>query len=71
LLFVVVVVVVVVVVDVVVIFSLSLFIDPGLRLACGFTFQAMTRYSPDVMKRHLTKALPTAYFAMHEKKKTG
>ncbi|XP_031556184.1 proteasome adapter and scaffold protein ECM29-like [Actinia tenebrosa] len=43
--------------------------DPGLRMACGLTFQAMTRYSPDIMKRHLTKALPTAYFAMHEKKK--
>jgi len=44
--------------------------DEGLRLACGLTLQAMSRYSPDVMKRHTAKALPAVFFAMHEKKKT-
>jgi len=46
------------------------FSDEGLRLACGLTLQAMSRYSPDVMKRHTAKALPAVFFAMHEKKKT-
>ncbi|EDO42544.1 predicted protein, partial [Nematostella vectensis] len=45
--------------------------EAGLRLACGLTFQAITRYSPDVMRSHASKVLPTAYFAMHEDKKTG
>ena len=31
----------------------------------------MSRYSPDVMKRHTAKALPAVFFAMHEKKTTG
>lgn len=43
-------------------------LDEGLRLACGLTLQAMSRYSPDVMKRHTAKALPAVFFAMHEKK---
>ena len=46
-------------------------LDEGLRLACGLTLQAMSRYSPDVMKRHTAKALPAVFFAMHEKKTTG
>ncbi|XP_020604939.1 proteasome-associated protein ECM29 homolog [Orbicella faveolata] len=45
--------------------------DEGLRLACGLTLQAMSRYSPDVMKRHTAKALPAVFFAMHEKKTTA
>ena len=45
--------------------------DEDLRLACGLTLQAMSRYSPDVMKRHTAKALPAVFFAMHEKKTTG
>lgn len=45
--------------------------DEGLRLACGLTLQAMSRYSPDVMKRHTAKALPAVFFAMHEKKTAG
>ncbi|XP_048584699.1 proteasome adapter and scaffold protein ECM29 isoform X2 [Nematostella vectensis] len=45
--------------------------EAGFRLACGLTFQAITRYSPDVMRSHASKVLPTAYFAMHEDKKTG
>ena len=48
-----------------------LLLDEGLRLACGLTLQAMSRYSPDVMKRHTAKALPAVFFAMHEKKTTG
>ena len=50
--------------------SLNCFSDEGLRLACGLTLQAISRYSPDVMKRHTAKALPAAFFAMHEKKQT-
>lgn len=49
----------------------TLLLDEGLRLACGLTLQAMSRYSPDVMKRHTAKALPAVFFAMHEKKTTG
>ncbi|XP_078353041.1 LOW QUALITY PROTEIN: proteasome adapter and scaffold protein ECM29-like [Oculina patagonica] len=45
--------------------------DEGLRLACGLTLQAISRYSPDVMKRHTAKALPAVFFAMHEKKTTA
>lgn len=44
--------------------------DEGVRLACGLTLQAMSRYSPDIMKRHTAKALPAVFFAMHEKNKT-
>lgn len=44
--------------------------DEGLRLACGLTIQAMSRYSPDVLKRHTAKAMPAVFFAMHGKKKT-
>lgn len=46
------------------------FSDEGVRLACGLTLQAMSRYSPDIMKRHTAKALPAVFFAMHEKNKT-
>ncbi|XP_044163962.1 proteasome adapter and scaffold protein ECM29-like isoform X2 [Acropora millepora] len=42
--------------------------DEGLRLACGLTLQAISRYSSDVMKRHAAKALPAVFFAMNEKK---
>ena len=44
------------------------FSDEGLRLACGLTLQAISRYSSDVMKRHAAKALPAVFFAMNEKK---
>ena len=45
------------------------FLDESLRVACGLTLQAMTRYSPDVLRRHTSKVLPTVFFAVHEKKK--
>jgi len=45
--------------------------DERLRLACGLTLQAMSRYSPEVMKRHTAKALPVFFFAMQEKRATG
>ena len=45
--------------------------DEGLRLACGIALQAVSRYSPDVLKRHAAKALPAVFFAMHGKKATG
>ncbi|CAH3027447.1 unnamed protein product [Porites evermanni] len=44
--------------------------DKGLRLACGLTLQAVSRYSPDVMKRHAAKALPAVFFAMHGMKES-
>ncbi|XP_058950151.2 proteasome adapter and scaffold protein ECM29 isoform X1 [Pocillopora verrucosa] len=45
--------------------------DEGLRLACGIALQAVSRYSPDVLKRHAAKALPAVFFAMHGKKATA
>ena len=42
-----------------------------MRLACGIALQAVSRYSPDAMKRHAAKALPAVFFAMHGKKATG
>ena len=45
--------------------------DEGLRHACGLTLQAITRHAPDILKRHAARALPMAYFAMHEKKTSG
>ncbi|XP_068677297.1 proteasome adapter and scaffold protein ECM29-like isoform X3 [Montipora foliosa] len=44
--------------------------DESLRLACGHTLQAISRYSSDVMKHHAAKALPAVFFAMNEKKNT-
>lgn len=38
-----------------------------MRSSCGLTLAAISQYNPDVLKRHAARALPLAFFAMHEK----
>ena len=40
--------------------------DEGSRAAVAFTFQAVSRHNPDVMKAFASFAMPIAFLAMHE-----
>ena len=42
--------------------------DEGSRAAVAFTFQAVSRHNPDVMKAFASFAMPIAFLAMHEEK---
>ena len=35
-------------------------------MAVAWTFHAMSRYSPDVLKSHSSTVLPIAFLAMHQ-----
>jgi len=43
--------------------------DEASRAAVAFTFQAVSRHNPDVMKSFASFAMPIAFLAMHEEKK--
>ena len=42
--------------------------DEASRAAVAFTYQAVTRHNPDVMKAFAASALPIAFLAMHQEK---
>ena len=42
--------------------------DEASRAAVAFTFQAVSRHNPDVMKAFASFAMPIAFLAMHEEK---
>jgi len=42
--------------------------DDASRAAVAFTFQAVNRHNPDVMKAYASSAMPIAFLAMHEEK---
>ena len=42
--------------------------DEASRAAVAFTFQAVSRHNPDVMKSFASFAMPIAFLAMHEEK---
>jgi len=42
--------------------------DDASRAAVAFTFQAVNRHNPDVMKSYASSAMPIAFLAMHEEK---
>jgi len=42
--------------------------DEASRAAVAYTFQAVNRHNPDVMKAHASLAMPIAFLAMHEEK---
>jgi len=44
--------------------------DEASRAAVAFTFQAVNRHNPDVMKAYASSAMPIAFIAMHEEKNT-
>lgn len=44
--------------------------DDANRAAVAFTFQAVNRHNPDVMKAYASSAMPIAFLAMHEEKNT-
>ncbi|XP_076347189.1 proteasome adapter and scaffold protein ECM29 [Tachypleus tridentatus] len=41
------------------------------RSACGYTVQAMAKYSPDVLRAHSSQVLPLVFLAMFEKAYKG
>merc|ERR1719341_3095950 len=45
--------------------------DDANRAAVAFTFQAVNRHNPDVMKSYASSAMPIAFLAMHEEKNTN
>ena len=42
--------------------------DEASRAAVAYTFQAVTRHNPDVMKSFASSALPISFLAMHQEK---
>ena len=42
--------------------------DEASRAAVAFTYQAVTRHNPDVMKAFAASALPISFLAMHQEK---
>ena len=42
--------------------------DEASRAAVAFTYQAVTRHNPDVMKSFASSALPISFLAMHQEK---
>ena len=42
--------------------------DKASRAAVAFTYQAVTRHNPDVMKAFAASALPISFLAMHQEK---
>ncbi|KAF5283686.1 hypothetical protein FQR65_LT13757 [Abscondita terminalis] len=42
--------------------------DDSIRSACAQTIQAISHYSPEVLKQYSTTVLPLAFFAMHTEK---
>jgi len=42
--------------------------DESSRAAVAFTFQAVNRHNPDVIKAYASSAMPIAFLAMHEEK---
>lgn len=40
-------------------------------MAVAWTFHAMSRYSPDVLKSHSTAILPVVFLAMHQEVSKG
>lgn len=42
--------------------------DEASRAAVAFTFQAVNRHNPDVMKAYASSAMPIAFLAMHQEK---
>ena len=45
--------------------------DEQSRAAVAFTFQAVTRHNPDVMKSFASSAMPISFLAMHQEKTTA
>ena len=45
--------------------------DEGTRKACGQALNAMSVHASDILKRHAAKAMPLAFFAMHEQENKG